>query len=545
MRLLRMVRISIICILLFAAAPGPVQAAQVTGAPWMVNTTADTTDANLDDYTCADSTGHCSLRAAVQQANYMGTSVMVDINIQLQRSTTYNISSLLQITADKITIQTASGAGSQAIISGISGRSIAVSGIGNLTLFDVQVSSAGGILVDGASSYLTLHTATLQNLSFTATSPQAADGGGAIFISGGSVDITNSTFSGNITNGNGGAIYNNRGSLHIDASTFTNNSAANGGAIFNISDSDARLHLWSVVMEDNTASGFGGALYLNGYNFQTSHGASSVFVEKSRIRNNTAADGGGIYVGGRYNSDTQLYTHGGMNVMQSEISGNTTTTGNGGGIYVNSTTDTGNDYIYVENSTITGNQAFLAGGGLYIAADPTNAVHLFNTTVTQNAADRTGGEAKNGGGYFNAAGSTLNLKNSILAGNSDLTSGSFPIWIPDCVGTINLYHSLLGYKQVFCTVEADWTGFYGTSSPLDAGLGPRTESPVFLTWYHPLESDSPAINQGDPAGCKGIGNRLLSEDQNANNRIRGMACDMGAVESSHSGYAVFLPAVLR
>lgn len=530
----------LIILLAFHPASTTAQATPLTYTFYVNSTANEQADANPGDGICANFNNLCSLHAAVSEANALGTSGAVDVTILLPRDTIHTSAGDLEITADSILIQTEPGTGAPATIS-FDGEIIISSG--TLSIFDTTISDSNGLLLTNVDSRLSLFNSTLYNNSFTYANVQPINGGGAIFNAG-ILNISYCTLSGNSTNGNGGAIYNYRGQVHIDSSVFMNNSAANGGAIFNVSDFDAELHIQGSVFEGNSASGYGGALHLNGYNHQGSNGASSVFIGISRIRSNQAANGGGIYVGTKYTDSPNLFSHGGMNLVQSEVSGNLTTTGNGGGIYINGNTNIdGTDYIYIENSTLTGNEAFQAGGGLYVLADPTNATYLFNTTVTDNAADRLGGEGKNGGGYANPTGSSLQLVNSILAGNRDLTSGAFPIWIPDCVGTVNLQHSLLGYKQAFCTVETNSTGLIGTTSPLDARLGPRHEGGATVAWYHPLLSDSPAINAADPGGCKGIGNRLLTEDQNFNQRPRGIACDMGAIEAA--SYAVFLPAVLK
>jgi CSLREA domain-containing protein len=49
------------------AAPS---AAAATGKAFTVNSTADAPDANLANGTCATSTGTCTLRAAIMQANH-------------------------------------------------------------------------------------------------------------------------------------------------------------------------------------------------------------------------------------------------------------------------------------------------------------------------------------------------------------------------------------------------------------------------------------------------------------------------------------------
>ena len=68
--------------------------------------------------------------------------------------------------------------------------------------------------------------------------------GGVIAIEGGTVNITDSTFTGNRAVNNGGAIQFNSGILYLKDCTFTNNRAANvGGAIFGAGELLYGLHL--------------------------------------------------------------------------------------------------------------------------------------------------------------------------------------------------------------------------------------------------------------------------------------------------------------
>jgi predicted outer membrane repeat protein len=86
--------------------------------------------------------------------------------------------------------------------------------------------AAGGAILNG-------NVLNVVNCTFTGNSQSGRGGaGGAIFNGGGgTVTITGSTFSGNITNSNGGAILNNN-VLTVSNSTFTGNVAtASGGAI--------------------------------------------------------------------------------------------------------------------------------------------------------------------------------------------------------------------------------------------------------------------------------------------------------------------------
>ncbi len=50
------------------------------------------------------------------------------------------------------------------------------------------------------------------------------------------------------------------------------------------------------------------------------------------------------------------------------------------------------------------------------------------------------------------------------------------------------------------------------------------------TQTHDLLADSPAIDAGDPTGCKDADGQLLQTDQRGVDRPQGRACDLGAVE---------------
>jgi CSLREA domain-containing protein len=73
---------------LLTVAPLPWPVPPVLGAVFTVNTTADTVDATPGDGMCADSSGNCSLRAAIMEANALsGPDTIV-----LQSGQTYTLS---------------------------------------------------------------------------------------------------------------------------------------------------------------------------------------------------------------------------------------------------------------------------------------------------------------------------------------------------------------------------------------------------------------------------------------------------------------------
>src|SRR3990170_869075 len=83
----------------------PVRAQSVTFA---VNTTADTPDANPGDGVCADTTGLCSLRAAVMEANALPDRQTVRIDtatpITITLSSPLTVSGDLEVQASGVSL---------------------------------------------------------------------------------------------------------------------------------------------------------------------------------------------------------------------------------------------------------------------------------------------------------------------------------------------------------------------------------------------------------------------------------------------------------
>src|SRR5439155_20477715 len=95
--------------------------------------------------------------------------------------------------------------------------------LGNSTLSGNSAAEGGGINNSGQS--------TLNNVTLSGNSAPLS-GGGIDNRGGGTITLTNSTLSGNSTNGAGGGVYNTAG-LILSNSTLSGNSAAEGGGIEN------------------------------------------------------------------------------------------------------------------------------------------------------------------------------------------------------------------------------------------------------------------------------------------------------------------------
>jgi Chlamydia polymorphic membrane protein (Chlamydia_PMP) repeat len=180
--------------------------------------------------------------------------------------------------------------------------------------------SSPGITISGGGSYQIMTTSgsatdlTLENLNLVrGLSNTFGGGGGAVSNDGGSLTVTNCTFSDNeATDGNGGAIFNNGTTITVTNSTFTDNQDAdgNGGGIYN---NGTTITVINSTFSENQAAD-GGAFANNG---------ESSTVTNSTFSDNQATDSGGAINNGSTEPE---------NVTNTTFSGNQATSG--GAIYL-------------------------------------------------------------------------------------------------------------------------------------------------------------------------------------------------------------------
>ena len=232
-------------------------------------------------------------------------------------------------------------------------------------------------------------------------------------------------------------------------------------------------------------------------------------IQNSTISNNTTNYGGG----GVSNSGT-------LTIKNSVLSNNLTYYFGGG---VNNDDGT----LTIENSTISGNTAF-GGGGVETFR---GSVTISNSTISGTVANSNGGGLRNAG-YVSSG--ILMLRHSLIAGNQatvspEIENSSFGIV------TAN-YFNLFGVNG-----DAGVNGFAPgltdivPSVSLAQILGPLANNGG-PSQTHALVPGSPAIDAGDPAGCRdSLGKLFLTEqrgfarhaDGNNDGTIR---CDIGAFE---------------
>jgi len=260
---------------------------------------------------------------------------------------------------------------------------------------------------------------------------------------------------------------------------------------------------------------------------------SSCVVKNNGVQSNNVSHGGAIF-NGRQPPETQ----GGIaEIKDCTISGNSALVrggaiSNGGG-----EPDDFVGTLTLTNSTITGNTSGLAsasqlgggGGGVFNNAGST--LSLFNVTVAKNTANQTDQGDNGGGGLHSKVGGTATINNSLIADNADNSTAN----AEDCFGNLassfghNLVETLTG-----CTLSSNSSGNVTGLDPLLASLADNGGD----TPTQALQSQSPAIDAGDPSGCKDATGVTLTADQRGSPRPEagiedGTAiCDIGSYEAA-------------
>jgi len=304
-----------------------------------------------------------------------------------------------------------------------------------------------------------------------------------------SLTLSNLTIKRGLSYTGGGGV-DNSGTLTVNKSNFYTNTALSGGAILNTGT--------ATISNSNLS---GNSPYFSGHsascgaidNRSTMTITNSTFY--SNYANNNFTSGGAICNGG-----TLTITGITFNTNQSQ--GNNG--GYGGAIYTYA------GALSVTNSTFYLNSATTGGGAIYSQG---GTVQISNSTFGINAATSGGG----GGALSNAGGSFL-IQNSIVANTG---------YGGNCAGTI----ASDGYNlSSDSTCNFSSTGDLNNQSPKLGAL--RSNGGATQTMA--LQKGSPALDAGNPAGCRDFSGNLLKTDQRGLPRPAGgetTGCDMGAYES--------------
>lgn len=328
-----------------------------------------------------------------------------------------------------------------------SGGAILSTGSGTTVLNGLSIQSStasgtGGGAVATSSGNLALLNSTLRgNMA-----DGASGSGGGLLVTSGTTNIFRSTIDANVANRAGGGIEIIDGTLNITQSTLGGvetgdgniagpaGTAApgNGGAIHVTGIDNTRVNIVASDVLNNFAAREGGGLW--------NQSGSTMVVSNSNVTGNeaagSAADDGG---GGIFNNGGDLF------VNQSILGDNHATgaSGSGGGIF-----STGGKVVVQRQSVISANSASRAGGGVeivdgnFLMIDSTlggdvitdgnlAGTELFSapgnggglhvtgaaTSFFSNSLIASNEAAREGGGLWNQAGSTLIVKDSKVRNN--------------------------------------------------------------------------------------------------------------------------------
>ena len=524
----------------------------VWGSPWAAEArhaaepaTSYTVNSNFDhpdiapgDNACVDANGHCTLRAAIIEANaHAGPDTIVvpvglfrlDIPSDAQNAdATGDLDLLGQVTlqgagADETVIDASDlnerafdvHAGAQASL-----RDITITG-GNKTPSDLF---GGGLFNEG--------TLTLTRVSLTHNNLNNSffiNGAGLANAATGWLALNNSQVISN--EAQFGAIYN-AGAMTINSSQVLSNVAAAGGGIYNT----GTLTVSSSQVVSNFSGNVGGGLF----------NAGQLKLIDSLVGANTAPNSAGLYLVG------------GVTTIRNSTIRDNQAAQDGGGF----TLDTG--VLTLTASALLHNSAARDGGGILLM---NGSMAAANTTMAENFANRNGGAvwqhdgffsgysltiANNfanaddsgggtGGGLYREITGTLDLFNTILATNLRTDINHFGV-DSDCAGNFGIFdHSLLG-STLGCTFSN-----IDTLPPADPQLLPLAANGG-PTLTMALAPTSPAVDAADPAGCAAPGGGLLLTDQRGlprhadGNNDSQARCDIGAYEIV---LQLFLPLLRR
>ena len=322
-----------------------------------------------------------------------------------------------------------------------------VTGTGDIAVnggtFDSNSATEGGALWNNQGTTRVVN-ATFSN---NQTDGAAADnGGGAIYVEAGSVEVEDSRFVNNTagddddetSSASGGAILANANTeLSVSNSRFTGNSAQRAGGAFEVLAGTSTT-LDNVSANDNDAGdnpGNGGVLHVTG--------DGDVDVLGGVYSGNDATEGGAFW-----NNQGEMSIDG-ASLVDNEADGDDATQG-GGAIYAETASMEGDDSgtLSVTNTRIANNTASgTSGSGGGVLLSPGVTATISNSRIEANSANRAGGGIENAGADLTLERVTLGGTSSDLgndAGNNPGNGGGLHI---GAAGTASIDNTSVGYNQ--------------------------------------------------------------------------------------------------
>ncbi len=416
---------------------GGIGGTAVHAASFTVNSTIDAVDANPGDGSCATSSGDCTLRAAIQEANALpgldninlpngtyqlsltgaapDTDAFGDLDITDDLFLSGMIAQTTVIDAQQIDRIFAIPSGVNATLAaitiqnGLAEYGSGISNMGSLTMIDAIIQNndavhtgyiwgGGGIYTGGAVTLTNtlidsntttgegggiFQSGTLTLINSTISNNTSSIDGGGLVIKAGDVTLQNSHITDNLSNGNyGGGIHHSGGLLTMTGGTVQNNTSNYMGGGIYLADNSQVSMIDNIVFANNVSQ-WGGALYITNNNAQ-------IAITNAEFNNNMATSGGGaIYYG--YADNTTL------TIANSTFSGNylpVSASSGGGALRMNGSFMT----LNVSDSLIEQNiSPIFSGGGIAISSSADNAtVAISNTAFISNTGYSGGGLISSG-----------------------------------------------------------------------------------------------------------------------------------------------------
>lgn len=461
-RRLRFVAVASGIALLAALATPPAPA--LASAVYTVTSPADAPDASVGNGSCATSTGTCTVRAAIQEAN---ASTAADTVVVPAGTYTLTLapqgdnliaSGDLDITRP-LTVQ---GAGKEAtIIDGGPGQ-VGLDRVleihptaGNVTIQNLTMREGNEAEQGGGVHTTSEGTVRFENVAVR--NSQAGTFGAGISSQGaGRLDLVGVDLVDNTTEvGEGGGLYVAFGTVNFQG-TIEGNTAATGGGIFNSGEPSpegipAVVKVANTTIADNTAIAAGGGAYVD-------HEGELTLTDTTVVNNQAVEDGGGVaaisktavtVTRGKFESNKAGGEGGGLststerpvNVQGTTFKDNEAgdpVSGDGGGAGMSAG---GDGAVTIANATFDGNESIAGGGGLHTGNNGSVTVKdskfTNNTTSAEgggfaNTGDRTtlerltfeGNKATlDGGGIANEGSGAFSLVDSSVHGNTAENGG--------------------------------------------------------------------------------------------------------------------------
>ena len=384
--------------------------------------------------------GDCTLRAAVEAAVGGDTTITLpDANsVPNSPSSTHtytllnaNGSLLLNDSGHTVTIN---GAGqSLAKIDLVGATTLSpnrVLQVSTGTTADISgITAEGGFITAGPGGGGILNDGTL-NLSNSTVTGNSAFSGGGVYLDGVSATLTGDTITTN-TGGSGGGVTMQDGTNVISGGSVDGNHSvgvikgAGGGIDIEDLNPGDSASLSNVDVSSNTSSIDGGGLYVGN---QSAASNNQVTLTNVTADNNTADDsGGGLYVSnGGAGGGTVTMTGG-------SVSGNSAAS-NGGGIYDQNNGHGGS--VHFTGVSVNSNTSSINAGGIYVQDDASGDTTTFSGGSIDNNSTNTTATTGQGGGVYllnNGIPSSASFSAGSISGNRAyegggvyLAPGSFP-----------------------------------------------------------------------------------------------------------------------